>query len=60
MTSELPLMLRRQKVIEVLGITKHEIRKMIDGGLLKPIHSGKNTRAWFRRDDLLKIMGEDR
>jgi predicted DNA-binding transcriptional regulator AlpA len=47
-------LLRRRDVINRLGITRHQLDKMISTGLIKPIRK-RGCRAWFRSADLEAI-----
>jgi len=47
-------LLRRRDVCDRLGITRHQLDKLVSTGLIKPIQK-RGSRAWYRSTDLEKL-----
>lgn len=54
------LLLRRGEVKAALGISRYEMRQLIECGQLHPIKLHKNAYAYFRQEDVLQIIEESK
>jgi len=51
-------LLRRADVMDLLGISEGQFKKLLDAEQIKPIRLKKRTgRGWYRLDDLLRTFG---
>lgn len=57
MAKELPLLLRRAQVEQILGVTSRQITKFVESGMLQPV---KRAGCWnfYKRDEVLELGGE--
>jgi len=53
------LLLRRSEVRECLGISRHELRRVIKAKKLNPLYLKPGTRAYFRQADVLKLANKE-
>ena len=49
-------LLRRRQARALLGLTDREFTKLLDAGLIAPIHFRPHSRAWYLRSRLLKLL----
>jgi len=46
------LLMRRREVTEYLGVDRQVVQKMVQCGVLKPVHLVPGGRAHYRRDEV--------
>jgi len=56
--SELPCLLRRARVLEVLGISKYALERFEDCGVLSRQVLQGSRYGYFLRDDVLRVKEE--
>jgi len=49
------LLLRRGDILAA-GVSRHELEKLIECKVLTPVHLRKNTRAYFRRSQVVAVL----
>ena len=49
-------LLRRGEVLRWLGVSRNEFGKLVDAGVIKPRKLRPNGRAFYLRDELIKLV----
>ena len=55
---ELPMLLRRARVMKVLGVTSKQVSKFVAAGKLSVVKCGAGSWAHYKRDEVLKLAEE--
>ena len=65
MVLELPetVFVRRKDVMEVYGLSKHDMQCLVEAGLLNPFHARRRKgrpvgHGKYRRSEVVRVLGE--